>query len=85
MEEVLQFQQQHLFLVLALQLIFGLIFGSIPLLLGRRRGMATLGWVGFAVTVLVSLVIGLLSIISAAIFSVIILLKGKGSPASDGD
>jgi uncharacterized membrane protein len=83
-QEVQQFVSKYWMYILAFNFVIGIVFGLIPFFLGRGRGQKTLGLVGLIVTALIDIPSMLLGILSAVIFSVIILMRGKRSvPAGD--
>lgn len=53
----------------------GVIFGLVPLILGRRRHQGKLGLIGFAASIVAGAIAPLLSIIVVAVFVWLILRK----------
>ena len=53
--------------------ILGALFGLIPLILGRRRNKARLGWYGFVASIVAGAVAPFLALIATAIFSWVIV------------
>ena len=63
------------------QLVFGLLVGAIPLILGVKRGKRNLGIISFFVCV-IGAVLPLLCVLLAVIFSIVIIVKsGAKEPA----
>lgn len=86
-QEIINFVRENWLLVIAFNIILGIAFGLIPLFLGRRRGQNVFGYTSFFATVVLSLPSWLLGLVACVVFTVIIILRGRGSQAeiSDGD
>lgn len=84
-QEIQQFVSKYWPYILAFNFVLGIIFGLIPFFLGRGRGQRTLGLAGLIVTPLVGIPSLLLGILSAVVFSVIILVRGKRTSVPDSD
>jgi ABC-type dipeptide/oligopeptide/nickel transport system permease component len=82
-QQIAEYFKEHWLLILSLNFGLGLIFGSIPLLLGIRRGKRTLGIIALVVTAVVSVPSFLLGVLSSAIFTVVVLMKGKINSNTD--
>ena len=78
-QQIAEYFKEHWVLVLAINLVIGLIFGSIPLFLGIRRGKRNLGLIALIVTAIVSLPSFLFGVLSSVIFTVLVLLKRGGN------
>jgi hypothetical protein len=81
--EVLQYAREHFYQILLINAVLSLMFGSIAFIIGMRRGKRRLGMIGLAVSTIVGVASWVLGLISAAIFTSIILIKtGKKENAS---
>lgn len=72
-----EFFQQNFYYFLLGQVVFGALIGSIPLLLGIKRGARDLGLIAFATSTILATVSPLLSIIVTIIFAVVIARKKR--------
>ena len=61
--------------------ILGALVGLVPLILGRRKNRARLGFYGFLASIVTGALTGFFAIITAAIFSWIIA-KGNSAPTN---
>jgi len=77
----LTFRELYLY-VFIVGVVLGVIFGLIPLLLGRRRNKARLGLYGFIASIIGGAIAPLLAIIVPAIFAWVI--TRNGSVQTDG-
>ncbi|MFL6374694.1 MAG: hypothetical protein ACJ73D_08525 [Pyrinomonadaceae bacterium] len=84
-QEVQQFVSKYWPYLLAFNFVIGIVFGLIPFFLGRGRGQRTLGLAGLIVTPIVGIPSLLLGILSAVVFAVIIIIRGKRINFSDRD
>jgi hypothetical protein len=84
-QDVQEFVKQYWLYILAFNFVLGLLFGLIPFFLGRARSQKTLGLVGLIVGALVGIPSLLIGILSAVIFSVIILARGKRVSTPNGE
>lgn len=81
-EQLIQFYNQYFYYFIAGQLLLGLLLGSIPLYLGKRKNKKKLGMIGFFSSGAAGMLSPLLGLIVASAFLVIILLKSKGTPST---
>lgn len=72
-------------LIIIGSVIVGLVLGVVPFVLGRRRGMPTLGLAGLVVSGLLGGIGVLFSLLAAAAFSIVILLKSQSTVATHDD
>jgi multisubunit Na+/H+ antiporter MnhE subunit len=72
-----EFFEQNYYYFLMGQLIFGLIIGAIPLLIGIKKQQRNLGLIALATCVLLALVSPLISLIVAVVFVIYMLRKKK--------
>ena len=79
-QQLQQFVRQYWPYLLALNFVLGIVFGLIPFFLGRKRGQRTLGLAALIVTPIVGIPSLLLGILSAIVFSVIIVIRGRSIP-----
>ena len=77
MQQVQQFWIQYWYYFLAGLFLIGLILGLIPFFIGRRKGQPTLGLIALIVTAIVGTPSLLFSLLSCAIFTVMILMRAK--------
>jgi ABC-type transport system involved in multi-copper enzyme maturation permease subunit len=84
-EQVRLFLQQNFYYIILGQIMFGLIVGSIPYLLSRRRNKQSLGLVGLLLSVIFSTVSPLLGLLVAAIFSILVLRKTDPNDHSNAE
>ena len=88
-EQIQQFKEfynTYFYYIILGQLIFGLLAGAVPLILGIKKGKRNLGIVGFIACAVIGAVSPLLCVIVAVIFSIVIVVKSKAkvSPDSSG-
>jgi len=84
-QDIQEFVRQYWMYLLAFNFVLGLVFGLIPFFLGRSKGQRTLGLVGLIVGPIVGIPSLLLGILSAVVFSVIILIRAKGRSTPTGE
>jgi uncharacterized membrane protein affecting hemolysin expression len=78
-----QFYQQHYYQILVGCFVFGVILGSIPFFFGLRRGKRNLGIIAFIVTIIDSVIWLPLGLITAIVFTVIIIVQKTAPKESD--
>jgi MFS family permease len=79
----LTFREFYLYVIIG-GAILGALLGIIPLVLGRRRNRARLGWYGFIASIVGGAIAPLLALIVTAIFSWIIVKKPVQTNDGDG-
>jgi len=84
--QIRELYQQYFYYILAAGIVVGLVFGSIPLILGIRRKKRNLGLVGF----ILSGVAGAFSPLIAAIVSIVFVVlvvrsKSQTKPEAGND
>ena len=81
----LTFREFYLYIVIG-GAVIGALFGLVPVILGRRRGKARLGWYGLIASAGAGALAGpLLSIIVTGIFAWVITRENKNdAPRSSG-
>ena len=84
-QDVQEFVRQYWIYLLAFNFVLGLLLGLIPFFLGRSKGQRTLGLVGLIVGPIIGIPSLLLGILSAIVFSVIILVRAKGKSTPQGE
>jgi uncharacterized transporter YbjL len=84
-QQLNDFFRQYWMYILAANFVLGVIFGLIPFFMGRRRGQATLGTAGLIVTPIVGVPSLLLGLLSAAVFTIIIMVRRPGAADSTGE
>ncbi len=84
-EEVRQIYEQYFYYILAAQIGIGLLFGSIPLILGIRRNRRSLGIIGFISAGVVGAISPILSLIDAVVFILLVLRKPDRETAVGSD
>lgn len=72
-----EYFQQNFYYFLFGQLVFGVVIGAIPLLLGIKKGERNLGLIAFVTSVILATVSPLLSIIVTIVFIVVIARKKR--------
>jgi len=82
-EQFKQFYLQYYYQILIGCLIVGAILGSVPLLIGLRRSKRNLGIIAFVVTIIDSVIWLPLGIITAIVFTVIILVQKPAAKESN--
>lgn len=75
LQQLKQFFQQYYYQILVGCFVLGIIFGSIPFFLGLRRGKRNLGIIALIVTIIDSVIWLPLGLITAIVFTVIILVQ----------
>lgn len=68
------FQQNYYYFLLG-QLIFGIVVGTIPLLLGIKKQKRNLGLIAFVTSIILALVSPLICLIVAIVFIIYMLRK----------
>lgn len=81
-EQIKALMADNLYTFLVLQVVIGLVFGAIPLILGIRRGKKNLGIVGFILSGIIGAFSPFLSIVTAALFTFLVVRKTRGPEAS---
>lgn len=72
----------YFYYIIAGSVIFGALIGLVPLLIGIRRGRRNLGILGFVVTVIDSGVSPILGVITAIVFT-LVLVFGSNKKVTD--
>lgn len=85
LEEFKEIYDQYFYYILAAQIGIGLLFGSIPLVLGIRRDKRNLGVIGFISAGVVGAISPILSLIDAVVFTLLVLRKSGGETAVGSD
>ena len=86
-EQIQQFQEfynTYFYYIILGQLVFGLLVGAIPLILGVKRGKRNLGIIAFFVCV-IGAVSPLLCVLLAVIFSIVIIVKSKAKEPAESE
>ena len=76
-----EFYQENLYYIIAIQLVVGLVFGLIPLIIGIKKGKKNLGFIALLVTLVVTMLSPLLGLLSCAVFTFIVARKGAAPSA----
>ncbi len=72
-----EFFDTYFYYIIAGSLIFGVLIGLVPLLIGLRRGRRKLGFIGFVVTVVDSGISPILGVITAVVFTLVLVFGSK--------
>ncbi len=72
---------QAIIYIALIGLVIGILLGLIPLISGIKRGNRTYGYYGFTASALLGLVSPILSIVTVAVFTWLILRKPKPTEA----
>ena len=81
-EQIQQFKEfydTYFYYIILGQLVFGLLAGAVPLILGIKKGKRNLGIVAFIACAVIGAVSPLLCVIVAVIFSIVIVVKSKAN------
>ncbi|MBP9664790.1 MAG: hypothetical protein KBD94_09215 [Pyrinomonadaceae bacterium] len=81
-QQARDFFDNYFYFIIAGSVIFGALIGLVPLLIGIRRGRRNLGILGFVVTVIDSGISPILGVITAIVFTLVLVL---GSNKKDSD
>ena len=87
-EEVRAFASENLIYILVFNFILSLFLGIICLIVGIRRGKRNLGIIGLVISIIAGIPSWLFGLISAGVFTTIILVKsksGKDKKAADSN
>ena len=76
-EEVRAFASENLIYILVFNFILSLFLGIICLIVGIRRGKRNLGIIGLVISIIAGIPSWLFGLISAGVFTTIILVKSK--------
>ena len=82
-DQLKEFYDNYFYYIILAGFVFGIVVGAVPLILGIRKNKRNLGVIAIAVCALAGALSPLLSLIIAAIFSVVILIKTKKPKASN--
>ena len=82
-EQIKEFYDNYFYYIVAAGFVFGLLVGSIPLILGMKKGKRNLGIIAFVLVAILGAVSPLLCILVAVIFTVVISLKSKARTPAD--
>ncbi|HQZ95497.1 MAG TPA: hypothetical protein PLP21_04220 [Pyrinomonadaceae bacterium] len=77
--------QQYFYYILAAGIVIGLIFGTIPLILGIKRKKRNMGLVGFILAGVAGAFSPLIAVVLTIVFTVLILRKKGTDPKVDDD
>lgn len=77
--------QQYFYYILAAGIGIGLIFGTIPLILGIKRKKRNMGLVGFILSGVAGAFSPLIAVVITIVFTVLILRKKGSDPKMDDD
>ena len=81
-----QLVQQYFYYIIAAGVVIGLVFGSIPLILGIRRKKRNLGLAGFFLSGIAGAFSPLVAIIVSVVFIVLVVRsKGPAEPEAGND
>lgn len=78
-EELRAFVSENIFYVLLFNFVLSLLFGSIALVVGIRRGKRNLGIIGLIVTTIIGIPSWVLGMISSVVFITVIIVKSKSA------
>ncbi len=70
-----QYTKDHFYTIIAIQAVFGLILGLIPLLLSFKRDRRNLGYMALGASLILSVISPILSLIGVIVFTVLIVRK----------
>ena len=84
--QIQQLYQQYFYHIIAAGIIIGLVFGSIPLILGMRRKKRNLGLVGFVLSGVAGAFSPLIAVIISVVFVVLVIRSsGQAEPEAGDD
>ncbi len=84
-DQLREIYQQYFYYILLADVVIGLIFGAVPLIVGIRKKQRNLGLTALLVSGAVGAASPILSLVAAVIFTVIIVRKGSTPAAPDAD
>ena len=84
-EQLREFYDSYFYYIILGGVVFGLIVGIVPLVLGIKKGNRNLGLIAIVSVAILGALSPLLCLIVAIVFSVIIVVRSKHKVSVDSD
>ncbi len=84
-EQLREFYNNYFYYIILGGVVFGLIVGIVPLVLGIKKGNRNLGLIAIISVAILGALSPLLCLIVAIVFSVIIVVRSKNKVSADSD
>ncbi|CAN5481211.1 hypothetical protein BH10ACI2_BH10ACI2_13820 [soil metagenome] len=82
-DQIKEFYDTYFYYIILAGVVFGLLIGAVPLILGIKKKKRNLGLIAIALCALTGSLSPLLCLIVAAVFTIVIIMKPRETVSSE--